>query len=598
MPVKKYVRYTNLIDISSDAMYDIENDLVVKFTPDMDQKLEPYTEISSSTPVVTNLLLTLYKGNYHRKSIYVSPDGLYNGTGSKEHPYDIYTAVKCVVPGQTIVLMEGTYKLEFGLTIQRGINGTEENPIRMIADPEATTRPVLDFMGKGTGILHGGNWWYFYGFDVTNSLDGQKGFQISGNHNVLDQIHTYHNGNTGIQISRYHGVDLYKDQWPSYNLILNCTSYGNADSGYEDADGFAAKLTIGDGNVFDGCVAYNNADDGWDLFAKVATGSIGTVVIKNSVAYGNGYLEDGTLAGNGNGFKLGGDSLTGYHELINCIAFNNKAKGIDSNSCPDIQVQNCISYNNGSYNVAFYTNSAPNTDFSGKGIISFKDENAKTTHASLSDPMVKDSFKPKGNQDVTKYTNSSCYYWMGETSTNGLEGYITADMFVSLEFTGITRNEDGSINMNGFLQLKENAPANVGTTGANTPSNEITLVPDLEHNYSDDWTNTDLYVHWHECECGDKADIGEHNFITVVDKAPTETESGVQHFECSVCGHKRPAQEISPLGPSTPEPTPDENEGNESGSEPMTPPNIFEDFLGFFAWLWNIIIGFFKSLFA
>lgn len=44
--------------------------------------------------------------------------------------------------------------------------------------------------------------------------------------------------------------------------MLNCTSYGNADRGYEDADGFAAKITVGDGNVFDGCIAYNNADDG------------------------------------------------------------------------------------------------------------------------------------------------------------------------------------------------------------------------------------------------------------------------------------------------------------------------------------------------
>ena len=40
------------------------------------------------------------------------------------------------------------------------------------------------------------------------------------------------------------------------------------------------------------------------------SGSIGAVTIKNSVAYGNGYLEDGTNAGNGNGFKLGGDNMS------------------------------------------------------------------------------------------------------------------------------------------------------------------------------------------------------------------------------------------------------------------------------------------------
>ena len=46
----------------------------------------------------------------------------------------------------------------------------------------------------------------------------------------------------------------------------------NADRAMEDADGFAAKLTTGEGNVFDGCIAAYNADDGWDLFAKAATG--------------------------------------------------------------------------------------------------------------------------------------------------------------------------------------------------------------------------------------------------------------------------------------------------------------------------------------
>ena len=61
-------------------------------------------------------------------------------------------------------------------------------------------------------------------------------------------------------------------------------------------------------------------------FAKVQSGSIGAVTIKNSVAYGNGYLEDGTDAGNGNGFKLGGDSMSGKHVLENCVAFDNKAK--------------------------------------------------------------------------------------------------------------------------------------------------------------------------------------------------------------------------------------------------------------------------------
>ena len=160
--------------------------------------------------------------------------------------------------------MEGTYKPGAAIKIQRGMDGTAENPIRLIADPEATTRPVIDFEGLWEGFTHAGDYWYFYGFDVTRSKDMQKGFQVSGNYNILDQIHAYENGNTGIQLSRLSGSDNFED-WPSYNLSLNCTSYRNYDGGFEDADGFAAKLTIGDGNIFDGCIAYNNADDGWDL---------------------------------------------------------------------------------------------------------------------------------------------------------------------------------------------------------------------------------------------------------------------------------------------------------------------------------------------
>ena len=54
----------------------------------------------------------------------------------------------------------------------------------------------------------------------------------------------------------------------------------------------------------------------------------------------NGYLEDGTNAGNGNGFKMGGDSMPGSSTYLRiAIAFGNKAKGIDSNSCPDIKVK-------------------------------------------------------------------------------------------------------------------------------------------------------------------------------------------------------------------------------------------------------------------
>ena len=443
------------------------------FTPDAGYIPEKDMVMSSYEPIEGTFTVTYRTYGVEGQSIYVAP-GKY-GVGTKEDPMSIYDAVKYVQPGQTIVVMEGTYYLDKTVKVERGVNGTADKPIQMVADTDASSRPVFDFQGLCAGMVLAGDYWYFQGFDVTNSANAQKGIQLSGKYNTMDNIMTYHNGNTGLQVSRYLTTDEF-DMWPAYNLILNCTSYGNADAGYEDADGFAAKLTVGDGNVFDGCISYNNADDGWDLFAKVQSGSIGAVTIKNSVAYGNGYLEDGTDAGNGNGFKLGGDSMSGKHVLENCVAFDNKAKGIDSNSCPDINVINCTTFNNESYNIALYTNSAKNTDFSATGVLSYR-------------TYMKDNveqFKLLGTQDKTKVDNDTNYFWNYEGTAKNSAKTVTDDWFESVDTTmdyvthvyashKVTRNADNTINMNGLLVLTDKAAANTGARMTGTPSAKIEI---------------------------------------------------------------------------------------------------------------------------
>lgn len=441
------------------------NNFVVEFTPDPEFKFSEYEYLSSYETARFNHSVT-YR-YYDRNVIYVAPNGVSGGAGTKSSPLDIYTAVKYARPGQMIVLSGGTYSLNSTVTIPRGVNGTADHMIYLIADPTSATRPVFDFNRACAGMIFAGDYWYIQGFDVTKSADVQKGIQLSGDHCIVDQVNTYYNGNTGLQISRYLGTDGYED-WPSYNLVLNCTSYANADRGYEDADGFAAKLTVGDGNVFDGCIAYNNADDGWDLFAKPESGPIGQVVIRNCVTYGNGYLPDGTNAGNGNGFKMGGSSIAGDHKLINSIAYDNKAKGIDSNSGPNIQVYNSITFNNGSYNVAFYTNDAANTDFYAEGIISFRTDN-KT---------MSEELKAKGTQDSSKINKNSNYFWntTSQTSKNLAGNEVAENWFVNLDTdTVITRNADGTINMNGLLGLTELAPADAGARMSGAASRTFTI---------------------------------------------------------------------------------------------------------------------------
>lgn len=451
-----------------------KNTFTINFIPDKEYKPGEFKLMTSYDPVTINHTVE-YK-TVENNNIYVSPNGKSNAAGTKDAPMDIYTAVKIAAPGQKILIKEGTYNLSGTVKVERGINGTADAMIYMIADPEAGSRPVLDFGGKCAGMILAGDYWYFQGFDVTRSADAQKGIQVSGNHNILDQIKAYKNGNTGIQISRYLGTDQF-NQWPAHNTILNCSSYLNADKGYEDADGFAAKLTVGQGNVFDGCIAAYNADDGWDLFAKVQSGSIGVVTIQNCVAFKNGYILDENgreiNAGNGNGFKMGGDSMPGAHVLKNSVAFANKAKGIDSNSCPDIKVYSSTTFDNESYNVAFYTNTAVNTAFAADGILSYKVSN-----------KVAEQFKLLGTQNAADVKGVTNYYFDGSKTVNNNGKEATASWFKSLDTAsalkdgGITRNADGTINMNGFLELTDEVPEGVGARMSGRTSGDITVTPD------------------------------------------------------------------------------------------------------------------------
>ncbi len=425
-----------------------ENKFIVTMTPA--EGYQPEGEdsaLSSYEPVEISHTVTFETRGEEGGLLYVAPDGTAAGQGTKASPLDILTAVSVVRAGQTIVCAGGTYNISGGITVQRGISGTAEKEIVMCADPDMDERPVFDFGGVGSGFIFAGDYWYCQGFDVTNTRNGVKGLQVSGAYSTFDDIHAYRNGNTGIQVSRYLSSDT-RELWPHDDLILNCTSYANADAGFEDADGFAAKLTCGENIVFDGCLAYNNADDGWDLFAKVETGTIGMVTIKNSIAYGNGLTADGQSMGNGNGFKMGGESLSGKHTIINSVAFLNKAKGIDCNSCPDINVIRCTSFNNGSYNTAFYTNNARNTDFSASGLVSY-----------CNDGGTDDQMKLLGTQDLTKVYNKDSFLRTGGVTKNS-DGLTVDDSWfvdVAQGAEAVTRLEDGRLCLGTYLKQSDAA---------------------------------------------------------------------------------------------------------------------------------------------
>ncbi|MFC4564895.1 hypothetical protein ACFO4E_23805 [Nocardiopsis mangrovi] len=265
--------------------------------------------------------------------LYVAPGGGDGAAGTESDPTTLVSAIDRVSPGGTIYLRGGTYRHSETVTIPPGNNGTSGDRTELSAYPGET--PVLNFSAQSEdsanrGLAVNGAFWHISGIVVERA--GDNGIFIGGSDNIVERTVTRFNRDTGLQISRI-ASSTPDDEWPSGNLVLSVESHDNADSDGEDADGFAAKLTSGPGNVFRYAVSHNNIDDGWDLYTKDDTGPIGEVTIEDSLAYGNGTLSDGSQAGNGdrNGFKLGGEDIGVDHVIRGNIAYDNGKHGFTYN---------------------------------------------------------------------------------------------------------------------------------------------------------------------------------------------------------------------------------------------------------------------------
>ncbi len=97
---------------------------------------------------------------------------------------------------------------------------------------------------------------------------------------------------------------------------------------------------------------------------------------------------------------------------------------------------------------------------------------------------------------------------------------------------------------------------NVVTTSETVESNSIkcTVEP---HKYAGEWQN-DPTSHWQLCACGEKGNIGEHQFGEwVVTKEASATEQGSRERVCSVCGYTQ-TEAIAATGEEMPK-TGDDN---------------------------------------
>lgn len=446
---------------------------------------EPTQPEQPTTPSEPETPTTPSEPEQTKGDLYVSPSGKSTAAGTQNAPMDLLTAINSISAGYTIWMEEGTYKAYelYGAPIVIAeSNSGAEGAYKTISSIKGGT-VTIDFsgmaeLGSNRGIVLDGSYWHFYDIDICNA--GDNGMLLSGDNNIIELCQFYANHDSGLQISRYNTSADTIDLWPSNNLILNCTAFDNKDEATcENADGFAAKLTCGEGNVFDGCISYCNSDDGWDLYAKPATGSTGVVTIKNSVAFGNGKLTNGEGSANGdmNGFKLGGSNkqCPTPHVVTNCIAFNNGATGFtDNGNGGAVTLTNCTSVNNGMYNAAKanYMCYRTSKDAAYTNLLSFAEKKTTAT----------DQFLGTVSHTLYHYKGVGTYWvnnWLctdgAKTKYSGSEGAdytVSASDFVSTQIPGydaatgaytadyhsIFRNADGSINLSGLYEVSSDSP--------------------------------------------------------------------------------------------------------------------------------------------
>ncbi|MCR5725314.1 MAG: pectate lyase [Treponema sp.] len=424
---------------------------------------EKLAEEENYNPVTTTLSISVmtYKG----KELYVSTRGNIFGKATRDDPIDLDSAIKYVQPGQKIVLLEGNYYPSKPIIIERGNDGTAKKPKMLTSEPGKRVVLTLSTFKSSVGAFQlFGNHWIIENIDLTKSQDDTKALLISGAYNVVRGVDAYENGDTGIQIAGRSSEPPSK--WPHHNLVEGCESFGNCDPAQNNADGFAAKLTSGEGNIFRNCVAHHNVDDGWDLYAKIETGPIGAVLLENCIAYSNGRKIDNTGSGDGNGFKLGGDGIEVHHRLVNSIAFNNDLNGITTNSNPGLIVDHCTSFANKEANINLY----------GKGDASAYPRTIEVYSTLSINGSGMDKFDESKDPGLRgRLEADTNYFFNGAQSMNKSGAKLDASVFVNADFEKYTigLNEDGSYNriprnakgefdLGDLFKLSDKAPANVG----------------------------------------------------------------------------------------------------------------------------------------
>ena len=266
-------------------------------------------------------------------SYYISPSGNDNNSGAINAPFfTLNKAWSVARAGDVIYARGGTYKFSSRQNLT-GKNGTSSDTIKIWAYPGE--RPVFTKSSSFSKpsfpvslIYVNADYVHIRGIEVAYFTQATTevwyGIAAQGaDHCKFERINSHHNG---------HGMGIRNEC--SHNLILNCDFHHNLDpmTSYGNADGLAvAYHSSSVENTIRGCRMWNNSDDGLDLWDNN-----GNLVLEDSWAWRNGYLANGSAAGDGCGFKFGkttsASSSSFKRTVRNTIAVYNRSRGYNQNA--------------------------------------------------------------------------------------------------------------------------------------------------------------------------------------------------------------------------------------------------------------------------
>ena len=291
-------------------------------------------------PLLLTLLLAASAAA--QSTYFVAPGASPIGSGTIESPISLAAALARAAPGDTVYVRGGAYASSS--PVRFDASGEDGAFLHVWAYPGDDERPVFDFTGANRGFDIRGSYLHIKGMTVERS--GDNGVYVKqASHNIIEGVVSRRNGDSGIQV----------EDGSAHNLLLNNDSYENYDPGNhgENADGFAVKFGVGEGNVLRGNRAWDNSDDGYDFWSLDDPEQQG-VRIEGNWAFRNGYnlWGDSDFQGDSNGFKLGKGN--GAHVLVRNLAWGHEANGFDVNgNASGVTVYHNTAYFNRGVNFQF-----------------------------------------------------------------------------------------------------------------------------------------------------------------------------------------------------------------------------------------------------